>query len=1727
MADCVASEAELSVDALLALDSSSSDDERSEGGEGGSPGASVGAGAGANADAGAGAEAGADVGSGGVGDALRTGLQAEGMGVGTAELFLDDLLLSSEGEYEEEGDREDRVGARAGVPTEASLASVERERDQEDPSPLVNPFTGAATPTRALEVTHTAGAALSRVAERDSSEVAVSDGDNPFTRLASTQSTQSREPQPQTQTQTHAQLHKLALASSRMTSNATSRLPTRPPPSGVFGDAPIAQALRRQRGSGGEASSSPPRARPRPRSPLVAAEEPGRRGSIDEGTGNAAALFHRSPCKAMLAAEERERMLAAGAGALRPGKGVSDGGAGGPADGPGDPGHAGAFATLLRAPALLPSAVRLEPAGALAHGVAHAGRALGTPVCVGACAATGFVAVGGSSGVVLVGDPDAPDGEAAASSTKLLGGQGGGAAAAAAAAASCVAFDADGDMLLVGHASGQVAIWDVARGVLLRRSGGAQGGGSGAEHRVAITSAAFVSRHVSGASGVVLTADASGVVLQHTLTLNPFLKRLTAKTECLLDGKKAGAVPLVLPCMTSDAEEALAAAVAASTNGAHVDGASSAPGGVGGRQASLASVSAAHARGLCAIFTLKSVMFGRLFPSVEVCTVWRRPDGVREGAVPYASWRVAEDAYGSDGGGSALPALQLVVAWGKIVTLLGIETSGGFEMTALSSWELDFEAAGVQWLEGRSLCVLSASGLLSVHEPISGLEVATHDFGEAAVGDLAYHAHVANIYGNPERACHGASALGSVGPSTGAQRVYVLGSTSGIVAGWLRPWDELCAALAAGVGVEREGGTDVHDAGQTVGAGVGAALALAAEIACGEPARTCACAKLPRDADELAKRLAPALRAMSAAFAGEAISRAQSEAVGNSGSGSEGAASAADAASAIAGFCLRPGRPMRVAETLRHALFEDVYAQFEGAGAAAELLDALEACVLAGTVSSLPPELMQALVELRASRGEVARVEAAVLNMDIASLDFNQVIKLCEKHELYSALADVFSRGLGDVLTPLERLLAAAERQLAAGGANNTGSTFVEGGAPDVVYKLLLLLRCCFVGERFPPGRGSLGRDEAARARQAALEFVAGRGSMATLLRADVVATLETLGFAFDRSFVQAIETRCDAPSHSSRRYTACMRASICDRVCADYESHWRSVVDGANPLAEADAGEARMVDESLLQAVADCLSTLSAEESAGTGLMAFSLGLVIEFVAEQAGSGVVSLRAPVAARALQQLASPAPPPPGFLTSVVHEGHASRRQRAFMAVMDRLLPSRGGTDEATVSSEEIERMARLGGVMSAVAKLRARGGDLAGAFDALLADAFAPRDAPHLTLNAMLRAPHCGVFDVSADYEVRALTSEAHAQANASTQATRAIEAAHAELRRVAVGALSELASRDAHMAAELMVEHFAAEADSAVDALGDRPELQLECLRRIVGSGGAGDIEGARVPGVAARASGKYVALLCQFEPASVVPFLRSSNEYDLDACLAACRAGECVAGTALLLERAGEAAEALKLLLDEANVTLACLAERILVGGYASTSFAVEEAQAMAALNDAAALCDRASWPTDAETERAWFDVVRCAVAPLREVRWAMAARAALESRTAGAAAEAAGAATAMGLNVDSWLVTSSAESLRRLLAALARLAELAMEQAASALSLANVLKQLVDEHGAGELGDFRETIAATLGSIRYQEAITSTARSLVGADAFAAFNGALERRARARRLPAQEAA
>lgn len=88
-----------------------------------------------------------------------------------------------------------------------------------------------------------------------------------------------------------------------------------------------------------------------------------------------------------------------------------------------------------------------------------------------------------------------------------------------------------------------------------------------------------------------------------------------------------------------------------------------------------------------------------------------------------------------------------------------------------------------------------------------------------------------------------------------------------------------------------------------------------------------------------------------------------------------------------------------------------------------------------------------------------------------------QLIPLCIRHRLYAALVHIFTRALLDYQTPAALLLvaaaAAAEAEAAAAAAEGAGTAAELLAARESLrlgYKLLIFLRCCLLGQAYPPG---------------------------------------------------------------------------------------------------------------------------------------------------------------------------------------------------------------------------------------------------------------------------------------------------------------------------------------------------------------------------------------------------------------------------------------------------------------------------------------------------------------------------------------------------------------------------------------------------------------------------------------------------------------------------------
>lgn len=104
-------------------------------------------------------------------------------------------------------------------------------------------------------------------------------------------------------------------------------------------------------------------------------------------------------------------------------------------------------------------------------------------------------------------------------------------------------------------------------------------------------------------------------------------------------------------------------------------------------------------------------------------------------------------------------------------------------------------------------------------------------------------------------------------------------------------------------------------------------------------------------------------------------------------------------------------------------LFEEVYDTFEEASAEKAFYETLEPYILDGEVTSVPPNVLKGLITFYASENHTSRLEEMICQLSTDTMDINQVTTLCQQYLLYDALIYVWTRAIGDYITPLVSIL--------------------------------------------------------------------------------------------------------------------------------------------------------------------------------------------------------------------------------------------------------------------------------------------------------------------------------------------------------------------------------------------------------------------------------------------------------------------------------------------------------------------------------------------------------------------------------------------------------------------------------------------------------------------------------------------------------------------------------
>ncbi len=104
-------------------------------------------------------------------------------------------------------------------------------------------------------------------------------------------------------------------------------------------------------------------------------------------------------------------------------------------------------------------------------------------------------------------------------------------------------------------------------------------------------------------------------------------------------------------------------------------------------------------------------------------------------------------------------------------------------------------------------------------------------------------------------------------------------------------------------------------------------------------------------------------------------------------------------------------------------LFEPVYDTFEEDSAEAPFFETLEPYILDAEITGVPPNVLKDLITFYASANRASRLEEMICRLSTDTLDINQVTTLCQQYVLYDALIYVWTRAIGDYITPLTNIL--------------------------------------------------------------------------------------------------------------------------------------------------------------------------------------------------------------------------------------------------------------------------------------------------------------------------------------------------------------------------------------------------------------------------------------------------------------------------------------------------------------------------------------------------------------------------------------------------------------------------------------------------------------------------------------------------------------------------------
>ncbi|KAJ5893319.1 hypothetical protein N7495_005010 [Penicillium taxi] len=218
-------------------------------------------------------------------------------------------------------------------------------------------------------------------------------------------------------------------------------------------------------------------------------------------------------------------------------------------------------------------------------------------------------------------------------------------------------------------------------------------------------------------------------------------------------------------------------------------------------------------------------------------------------------------------------------------------------------------------------------------------------------------------------------------------------------------------------------------------------------------------------------------------------------------------------------------------------LWEEVFNWYEENDSTGIFLDVLEPRIIDGTLRSLPPAAVKALISHFVITHSASRLEEIICLLDTTTMDIDQVTTLCKNYNLYDAYVYIWNRCIADYVSPLEELM----RLIPDTETLDNGDLALVENRRSNAMKMFPYLSFVFTGRIYPTG-DDMEEAEASRAKVILYQYLfsghlnsAESGTVSqdadsfaqlrTILKFDACSFMSMLNEAFEDSFLNDSES--------------------------------------------------------------------------------------------------------------------------------------------------------------------------------------------------------------------------------------------------------------------------------------------------------------------------------------------------------------------------------------------------------------------------------------------------------------------------------------------------------------------------------------------------------------------------------------------------------------------------